>query len=155
MGRKWQEYVIEFKANHPKLMEKMFEKEEVVGDESGVVDGDGDEDEDEEDEKNEKVDVAESTSETKNVEVEKSTETEKDKEDVLEQGESEQETSDEEESDEGYNYSDIELSLSDTDEFERLSALGHLREKDITMLLKIRKRENRLNNLKCMQSLNS
>ena len=89
-----------------------------------------------------------------NVEVEKTIETEKDKEDALEQddvdgdgengdnaeNESEQETRNKEESDEESNYGDIELSLSDTDEFERMSALGYLKKKDITMLLKIRKK---------------
>ena len=59
-----------------------------------------------------------------------------------------QETSQEEESDEESNYSDMELSLSDTDEFERMSALGYLKEKDIAMLLKIRKRENNENSKK-------
>ena len=56
------------------------------------------------------------------------------------ESDSEQETSNEEESDEESNYSDFKLSLSDTDEFERMSALGYLKEKDITMLLKIRKK---------------
>ena len=44
----------------------------------------------------------------------------------------------------------MELSLSDTDEFERMSALGYLKEKDITMLLKIRKRDNNENQKKNM-----
>ena len=47
-------------------------------------------------------------------------------------------------------YNDIKLSLSDTEKFERLSALGHLKEKDIPMLLKIRKRENTENQKKKM-----
>ena len=42
----------------------------------------------------------------------------------------------------------MELSLSDTDEFERMSALGYLKEKNITMLLKIRKRESNENQKK-------
>ena len=50
------------------------------------------------------------------------------------ESESEHKTRDKEESDEEYNYSDIELSLSDTDEFERLSALGYLKEKVIWLL---------------------
>ena len=102
-----------------------------------------------------------------NVEVEKTIETEKDKEDALEQddvdghgengdnaeneSEAEQETSNQEESDEESNYSDLELSLSDTAEFERMSALGYLKQKDITMLLKIRKRENNENQKKKMK----
>ena len=85
------------------------------------------------------------------VEVKKSIQTENDNDDALEQddvdgndengdnteneSDPEQESGDKEESDEEFNYSDIELSLSDTDEFERLSALGHLKKKDITMLL--------------------
>ena len=98
--------------------------------------------------------------------VEKTIETEKDNEDALEldnvdgdgengdnaenESESEEETNNEEESDEESNYSDIELSLSDTDEFERMSALGYLKKKDITMLLKIRKKDNNENQNKKM-----
>ena len=70
-------------------------------------------------------------------------ETEKKNEDdnIETESEPEQETSDEEESDKESKYSDMELSLSDTDEFARLLAIGQLKEKEITMLFELRKRE--------------
>ena len=79
-------------------------------------------------------------------------ETEKKTEDdnIENESEPEQEISDEEESDEESKYSDMELRLSDTDEFARLLALGQIKEKEITMLFKLTKREKNQNQKKKM-----